>query len=77
MNTQNLIRLLLRQELNHALGVEVRLSARVCQERELSNVVLYAGRFEVLFRFTDPSDLRVGIHNGRYGIVVDMTVTCF
>lgn len=74
MNTQNLICLLLRQDLDKAIRVEVGLCPRVGRKHKLANVVFDTISFELLFGLADPGDLGVGVDDGRYGSVVDVTV---
>ena len=64
-----------REELDHAIGIEVGLGTRVCREGELANLVLDTCSLELLLGLADPSNLRVGIHNGGYSLVVDVAVT--
>ena len=75
MDTEDLVRLLLRKELYEAFGVEIGLCSRVGGKGEFSDVVLHTGGFEILFCLAHPGNLGVGVDDGRYGVVVDMSVT--
>lgn len=75
MHTQNLVSLLLRQELDKAVSVEVGLCTRVGGKVEFADVVLGAGRLQVLLSLADPSHLGVGVDDGGDGSVVDVAVT--
>ena len=75
MDTQNLVSLLLSNNLDESLRILVRLGPGVRSERELPDLKLHALLLQILFRLSDPSDLRVGVHDRWDGIVVDMPVT--
>lgn len=74
MNPQNAIRLGVRDELDEALGLKIRLGARVGGEGEGAGLVLDAGRLHFGFVLPDPSHFRVRVHDGRDGAVVDVPV---
>ena len=74
MDAEDLISLLLRQELDETLSVEVGLCSRVGGKYKFANIVFDAVCLEVLFCLSDPGDFGVGIHNGRNGVVVDVSV---
>ncbi len=75
VNAKNTVSLSLSQELNLTLSIEVGLRTRVGRERELADLVLDASSLELLLGLADPSDLRVGVHDGGDGVVVDVPVT--
>lgn len=72
--TQQSIRLRVRQHLDHALRVQVRLGARVGAEGEGADTVGDVVLLEVLLGLSDPSDLGVGVHDRGNGSVVDVAV---
>lgn len=74
VHTENPVRLLLRDELDEALGVRVGLRARVGAEGELADVVLDALRLELVLGLANPGDLGVGVHDGGDDAVVDVAV---
>lgn len=75
VNTEDTVGLLVGEELDHTLGVEVGLCARVGGEGEGTDVVLDAGLLELGLILTDPCDLGVGVHDGGNGVVVDVAVS--
>ena len=77
MHTQNPVRLLFNDELDKSLGIEIRLSSRIGEEREFSNFILDTGCFEFLFGFADPGDFGVGVHDRGDRFIVDMTMAGF
>jgi hypothetical protein len=74
MDTQDLVGLSFGQELDESLRVQICLCPRIGTEHELPNFVLDSFRLQVLFRLADPRNLRVGVDNGRDGIVIDVPV---
>ena len=75
MSTQNLIRLLLRDDLDEALAIQVSLGSRVCRKAEFSNIVLNSGGFELLLGLAHPRNLRVSVDDRRNSVVVDVAVS--
>jgi hypothetical protein len=75
MHSQNLIRLLLRQDLHETIAIQVCLCTRVGSEAEFADVVFDALSFQVLFCSADPGDFGVGVDDGGDGVVVDVAVT--
>jgi hypothetical protein len=75
VNTQQTVGLGVGEHLDHALGVEVGLGTRVGAEWEGSNSVGDVLALEFLFALANPSNLRVGVHDGGDGCVVDMSVS--
>jgi len=74
MDAQDAIRLSISDELNHAVGLEVRLGARVGGEGEGAGLVLDARGLDFGLVLPDPGHLRVRVHDGRDGAVVDVAV---
>ncbi len=74
MHSEYAVRLSLDEELDLPLGVEVRLSAGVGQERERALLVLYALFLQVLFRLADPRNFGVCIYDARDCVIADMTM---
>ena len=74
VHPEDAVRLRLDEELDLTLGVEVRLGARVGEEREAADLVLDAVLLEFLLRLADPCDLGVRVHDARNGAVVHVTV---
>jgi len=75
MNAQDPISLSFGQELDESLRIQICLCPRVGTEHELADFVLHSFRFQVLFSLADPGDFRVGVYNGRDGIIVDVPVS--
>lgn len=75
VDTENPVSLLVGDELDHTLSVEVGLGTRVGGEGEGSDVVLAAGSLNLLLGLTNPGGLRVGVHDGGDGGVVDVAVS--
>lgn len=76
MNTKNLIRLLLRQDFNKAIGIQIGLCTRIGDKAEFADVVFDALRFELLFRSADPGDFGVCVNDGGDRVVVDVAMAC-
>jgi len=68
------VRLLLDEELDLALGVQVRLGARVGEEGEPADLIPHALLLQVLLRLPDPRYLRVRVHHARDRVVVHVPV---
>ena len=75
MSAQNLIALLFSDNFDESLCILVRLGPRVGNEGELSNFILHTLLLQILFRLSNPSDLRVSVHDRWDGVVVDVSVT--
>lgn len=74
MNSKDPIRLFLRDELHEAVRVEIGLGSGVCKEREFADVVLDAIGLQFLLGLTNPSNLWMGVDDGRDGCVVDVSM---
>lgn len=74
VHAENTVGLLLDEELNLALGVDVRLGTGVGREGELSDLVLHAGRLELLLGLTNPGNLGVCVDDRGDSLVVDVPV---
>src|SRR5947209_7628178 len=72
MNAQYPIGLLVTEELHQAVRLEIRLCSRVGCEWEGANIVLDALALELGLVLADPCYLRIGIHDGWNGAVVDV-----
>jgi hypothetical protein len=75
VDAQNSISLFISNEFDHTLSVEVGLRPRIRAEGEGSDVVSLPGDFDLLFSLTNPSSLRVGVHDTRDGAIVDMAIS--
>lgn len=75
VDTENSVSLLVSNELDGTLGVEVGLGSRVGGKGELADVVLDAGLLDLLLSLSNPSNLRVGVHDRGDGGVVNVAVT--
>ena len=64
------VRFLFDQELDLALGVQIRLGARIREEREPADPVPHA----LLFRLPDPRHLRVRVHHARNRVIIHVAV---
>lgn len=74
VDAEDAVRLGVRQELDHALRLEVRLGARVGGEGEAAGAVLDALLLQLRLVLPDPRDLRVRVHDRGDGAVVDVPV---
>jgi hypothetical protein len=74
VDTEKAVRLRVREHLDEALRVEVRLRARVGAEGERADLVLDVGRLEILLALANPRHLGVRVHDGRNSTVVDVAV---
>jgi len=75
MHAENPVGLLLSKELDEAFGIKVRLCSGVSSEGEFADVVLYTSSLEILLGLSYPSNLGVGVDDGRNAILVDVAVT--
>lgn len=74
VHTKKPVRLGVREHLDHAVRVQVRLGARVGAEGEGSDAVGGAGRLEFLLALADPCNLGVRVHDRWDASVVDVAV---
>lgn len=74
VHAEDTVSLRIRDELNQAFRVQVRLGARVGAEREGAHIVLDTSRLDLGLVLADPGDLRVGVHDTRDRAVVDVSV---
>ena len=74
MHAEYAVRLLFDQELDLALGVQIRLGARIREEREAADPVPHALLLQVLLRLADPRHLRVRVHHARDRVVIYVAV---
>jgi hypothetical protein len=77
MNTQNPVRLLVADKLDHSLRIKVRLGPTVGGERESPDIVFDSSFFDFLFCLAHPRYFGMGINDAGDGTVVDMAVTRF
>ena len=77
MDPQYAIRLRVRQELDHAVRLEIGLRPRVGREGETAGFVLDALLLQFGFVLAYPCDLRVRVHDRGDGVVVDVAVALF
>ena len=77
MYSQNTIRFLIRNKLDHPLRIHIRLCSTVGAERECPNIVLYSRFLEFLFGLADPGDFGVRVDDAGDGAVVDVPVAGF
>lgn len=75
VDSENTVGLLVSDELDHTLSVEVGLGAGVGSEGEGSDAVLATGSLDLLLGLANPGSLRVSVHDGRNGAVVDVAVS--
>lgn len=75
VDTQNAVGLLVRDHLDHTLGISVGAGTGVGGEGEGTNVVGDARLLDLLLRLAAPGDLGVGVDNGGDDVVVDVAVT--
>lgn len=75
VDAQNAVGLLVRDHLDHTLGIGVGASTGVGGEGEGTNVVSNARLLDLLLRLAAPGDLGVGVDDGGDDVVVDVTVT--
>lgn len=74
VNAENAVSLGISEHLDHTLSVLVGLGSGVGNEGEGSDSVRDVLVLQVLLALADPGDLRVGVHNGGNGTIVDMTI---
>ena len=71
---EHAIRLLVTEDLDHALCIVVGLCARVCRHWERAHRVLDALLLELLLCLAHPRNLRVGVDDRRHAVVVNVRV---
>ena len=74
MHAEYAVRFLFDQKLDLALGVQVRLGARIRKEREPADPVPHALLLQVLFRLPDPRHLRVCVNHARNRVIIHVAV---
>ena len=74
VHAEDAVRLSVGDELDNALGIEVRLGARVSAERECAHAVFGARGLDLGLVLAHPCDLRVRVHHARDRAVVDVAV---
>src|SRR5579859_1268466 len=77
MYSQNTIRFLISNKLDHPLRVQIRLCSTIGSKWECSNIILYSCFFDFLFRLTYPGDFGVCVDDAGDGTVVDVAVASF
>ena len=73
MHAEDAVRFLFDQELDLGLGVQIRLGARIREEREPTDPVPHA-LLQVLFRLADPRHLLVRVHHARNRVIMHVAV---
>lgn len=74
VDAKNAVSLGIGNEFDHAIRILVALGARICGEGEGTGLVLDARLLDLGLVLADPSDFRVGVHDGRNGAIVDVAV---
>jgi len=74
VGAQNTVGLGVGDDLHEAVSVGIRAGPAVGGKGEVADAVLYAGLLQLVLGLAHPGDLRVCVHNGGDGVVVDVSV---